>query len=794
MAPPRALALSALPLLLAASLLATGCATSNAFRQGQKAGQQGDWDLAVARLTKAFEGDPKNIRYKIALENAKVEAARVHHKEAQKRLVAQELERARDELVIATRYDPSNLSAAEDLRLVEERIRELEDEKRRLSEFESMQGRVQAAHVPLPVLSARSPVPITMRFADTSLQKIFESLAKLTGVNILTDEGFRDKRVDFNVSGISFQEALDQLTLVNRLFYKVLDQNTLIVVPESAQKRRQYEDNLVRTFYLQNTEANDIAALLTKLAGVQKVAANQTLGAITVVASPDRLALVEKIIEGNDKARGEVMVEVQILEVNRNKLKSYGIELSNYEASLTYSPTGAAGEVADGFTNVRAHLLSSLSLSDFVVSIPSTIFARFLQTEATVRILASPRLRAAEGKKTELSIGTEVPIPVTTFTSTQAGTSTFAPATSFQYRNVGVTLGLTPKVSAGGEISLELSAEFSLLGDDRNVGTGQNPIVVPTFLSRKVTGVLRLKDGETSLIGGLLQGREADTFKGVLGIQSIPILNKIFTSRQKQTDESEVLISITPHLLRAPKLTEKDLKSLYIGSEEIVRVPSARPPLFGLPEPEAAASPAPAGQAPGVPATPEAALPAAPAPAPTPAPPPAAAPAVEASAPGGTAGAAATATASPAGATQAQAAAPPAAALSALIRPGTIELGLGDEVAIDVVVLGARELTQVELVLAYDPSLLEGIEASAGTLLTLDGVPVAADKRFEAGRARVRLSRQTPATGSGAVCTLRFRALKQGSGLLAVQSLLLTSPGGGARTVPAAPARIQVTE
>jgi general secretion pathway protein D len=786
MARPRVLAFSGLPLLLAVALLGAGCAGSQAFRQGQKAGQKGDWDLAVARLTKAYEGDPKNIRYKIALENAKVEAARVHHKEAQKRLAAQELEQARDELVIATRYDPSNLSASEDLRLVLERIRELEDEKRRLSDFESMRGRVQAVHVPLPVLSPRSPVPITMKFADTSLQKIFESLSKLTGVNILQDEGFRDKRVDFNVSGITFEEALNQLTLVNRLFYKVLDQNTLIIVPESAQKRRQYEDNLVRTFYLQNTEANDIAALLTKLAGVQKVAANQTLGAITVVATPDRLALVEKIIEANDKARGEVMVEVQILEVNRNKLKSYGIELSNYEASMTYSPTGAAGEVADGFTNVRAHLLSSLSLSDFVVSIPSTIFARFLQTEATVRILASPRLRAAEGKKTELSIGTEVPIPVTTFTSTQAGTSTFAPATSFQYRNVGVTLGLTPKVSAGGEISLELSAEFSLLGDDRNVGTGQNPIVVPTFLSRKVTGVLRLKDGETSLIGGLLQGREADTFKGVLGIQSIPILNKIFTSRQKQTDESEVLISITPHLLRAPKLTEEDLKSLYIGSEEIVRVPSARPPLFGLPEPE-----------------PEAA--ATPAPAPTPFP-PATAPIASAAGPAGTgadpsmpsgaANAAATPTPSPAPGAQGLAAAAPApgAGLSALIRPGSIELGPGDEAAIDVVVLGARDITQVELVLTYDPSLLEGVEASAGTLLTLDGVPVAADKRFEAGRARVRLTRSSPATGSGAVCTLRFRALKQGNGLLAVQSLLLTSPGGGARTVPAAPARVQVTE
>src|SRR3990170_2355552 len=151
---------------------------------------------------------------------------------------------------------------------------------------------------------------------------------------------------------------------------------------------------------------------------------------------------------------------------------------------MTFSPTGAENEIQEGgLTSVRAHLLSSLNQADWVVSLPSTIFLRFLQTDATVRILASPRLRAAEGKKAELRIGTEVPIPVTTFTAgAPGGAGTYLPATSFQYRNVGVNLGITPRVSAGGEITIELAAEFSLLGEDRNVGSEGNPLIVPTFL------------------------------------------------------------------------------------------------------------------------------------------------------------------------------------------------------------------------------------------------------------------------------------------------------------------------
>ncbi len=621
---------------LVALVVATGagCAAGNAYRRGQGAAKRQDWDAAVAGLTKANSLAPRNIEYKIALENARIRASRFHYEEAKKHLAAHDFDKAADELQIASNYDPSNKAASDDLEITRDRIRKREEEKNRLAQFDAMKTRAGAVRVPVPVLSPRSPVPITLKFADQGLQKILESLGKLAGVNVIFDPDYRDKRWSVDLSGVTFEEALNQITFANRLFYKVLDQNTVIVVAESAAKRKIYDENLVQTFYLENADVNETLQLIKTLAGIQKAAGNPSLGAITVTGTPDELALAQRIIDANDKARGEVMVEVNILEVSRIGLKKYGIALSQYEVQSSFQPTGVEGETTTaGFTNLRAHLLSSINLSDFVVSIPSTLFARFLQNDSSVRIVASPKLRASEGKKTALKIGQEVPIPVTTFTAAaQGGNQTFVPATSFTYRNVGVNLEITPKVNAAGEIVLEVAAEFSLLGDDRNVGSDGNPLTVPTFLTRNVTGILRVRDGETSLIGGLIQGRDAETLSGAMGLQSIPLLGKLFRSNQKNKDELEVLISLTPHLVRAPKLTEADLSPLLIGTKDYTRVISARPSLFadevpaavapgvGLPVPFAAPTPVPAPTA--VPAPLDTSTPApVPTPTPTPAPP-----------------------------------------------------------------------------------------------------------------------------------------------------------------------------
>jgi general secretion pathway protein D len=779
--------------LLAAVLGGGGCAAGWAYRQGQQAVDVGDWDLAVARYTRALEKDPNNIKYKIALETARVQASRKHYDEAKKLLSANDLQKAAEEMEIAANYDPSNRSAADDLAIIRRRIQAQKDEQSQRERLDEMKARAQA-RTTVPVLSPRSNVPITTNFRDTSLQKILESLGKLAGVNVLFDEGFRDKKTDAVLTGVSFEQALDRLTFVNRLFYKVLDQNTIIIVPESRQKRTSYDELALRTFFLRNAEIPDVVNLVKALAKIQTVAGNPSLGAITVLGTVDQIAMAERIIDANDKARGEVVVEVQILEVNRNNLKNWGIDLSNYTASSTLSPTGAQGEVANGLLNIRAHLLSSLNLADWVVNIPSTIFVRFLQTDNTVRILAAPKLRAAEGKKAELKIGTEVPIPVTSYTvgvgGGQAGGGYF-PATSFQYRNVGVTLALTPRVAASGDITLEMAAEFSLLGQDRNVGSEGNPIQVPTFLTRNVTGVLRLRDGETGLIGGLIQSSEASSFSGAIGVNSIPVIGKLFGNRTKKTDEQEVVISITPRIVRGPKVTEEDLAPLRVGTQEVPRVEGARPGLFGEAEASspAASSQAPAaGHSPGASPQAPAGQPNAPAPNPeagrSDLTPMSAAPQGP---PAGVAGAAASPTTASAGT------AADARPVTVLFSPPEASLRAGQTAGVAVVLVGARDVQWVEVIVGFDPALAEVTDVSPGSLLTLDGTPVSAERQIEAGRARVRFLRPTAVSGSGSVVAITLRGLKPGSGTLAIESIAVGHAGGTERPAPPAPARLVVT-
>lgn len=741
-------------LLLLALSLSPGCAARWAYRQGLSEAKKGNWDLAVARLTRALQKDPDNIGYKIGLENARSQASRQHQLEARKHLAADDLEKAEEELGIAVNYDPANRGAIDELALLRDKVKKREAEKQRLAEFEAGKLRAQNAQYPVPVLSPRSPAAIAMSFPDQSLEKVFTALGKVAGVNVLFDEGFRDKKVTVSLMGISFEEALEQLTFSNRLFYKVLDRNTLIIAPEGQPKRRQYDDIFLRTFYLRNADVKDVEAVVKGVLGAQgKVASNQTLGAITVTGTIDQLALAERVIDANDKARGEVVVELQILEVDRTRAKEYGLALANYGAGVRLAPTGneklGKDDVPLSTLDIRAHLLSSLNLSDFIVSIPSGLIAKFVQSDGIARILAAPKLRAAEGKKTSLKIGQSVPVPQVTF---QTNVQNNSPATSYAYKDVGVKLDITPRIAAGGEITLEMSAEFSSIGADRVIGEQK----APSFLTRNVDGVLRLRDGETTLLGGLLQRNETTSLKGVFGVQDIPLLGPLLSSQEKQVIDSEILISITPRLVRAPRITDEDLKPLYIGTQDLPKVPSARPPLFGSPE-EPVASPSPTTAA---------------------SPKPPASPGAPAAAPSPAAGAPPAATARP--------------AVAAALTPLEAKVKPGEATAVSVVLMNAQDLTGVEVVIAFDPALVEAVDVAAGSLMTLGGVPVGAERSMEPGRVRVKLSRPSGVAGSGVVAALTLKGLKEGSTTVTVETLAVTTPAGRDQVRVASPVHITV--
>jgi general secretion pathway protein D len=723
-------------LVVALAASSFSCAARSYFRQGQSEARKGNWDMAVARLTMALQKDPSNIDYKIALENAKVQASRFHYDEGVKALAADDLDKSQEELEIATKYDVANKSALDELHIVQGKIQKKEETTRRLQDYDAMKARVDQRPLAVPMLSPRNPVPVNFHFSDQPLLTVLDTLSKLSGVNILFDPAMKekDKRVTIAMSSVTFEQALDEICLLNQLFYKVIDSNTILVAPDSAVSRRHYDESVVRTFYLQNADLTEMATLIPKLVTSQslKIATNPSLQALTIRGTADEVALVARVLELNDKPRGEVLVEVEILEVERQKLRDYGLSLSQYQLNGTFNPLGTTLD-SSGFTNVQPQVLSSLNVSDFVLSIPSTVFAKFMQNSSDVKLLASPKLRAGEGEKTSLSVITQVPVPTTTFQSTTTGGTTFTPVTSTVYKDVGVKMELTPKINPSGDISLKMKAEFSLQGTSVTI----NNTSFPEFLSRQVEGTLRVRDNERTLLGGLIQGREATTLAGVLGLSNIPILKDIFNSTQKEKDETEILISLTPHLVRAPRLTEADLETLPIGTAETVRVASAHPPLFAMPQP----SPVPVAPAPPTSGNiPPPTGPETPPPAPS-----------------------------------------PAAASSVVLQfvPPLVSGRVGEVLTLNLSGQAVPGVTEVDLTLSYDPSAVEVLSISPGALLSIDKAEIGVERSVENGKAHAHFRRaQAGLGGQGFLAQVQVQGRQPGMARISVDGLTLTTAAG----------------
>jgi general secretion pathway protein D len=382
-----------------------GCnAAKSAFNSGQDQAKQGNWDAAVVYFTRAAREDPDNIEYRMALEQALREASKFHVQEARKFLASQDLEKAVEEFSLATQLDPSNQYAQQELIDARQALAERQERRQEASEFEERLQQARQLLTTQPVLEPSSQAPIYLRFAqDTSLQRIFEVLSTLSGINVLFDEAFRDRRVTINLVDVSFQEALDKLVLINRLFYKVVDPSTIIIVPDNAQKHRQYDDLVLRTFYVTNAEVNTVANMLRTIAGIQRVQPNPELQSITVRATPDQVAVAERILELNDKSKSEIILNIEILEVNRTKLLEFGLRASEYELGLNFAPAGSTS--ADGRTTFRLNRLASIDSSDWTVTFPSSIFYRFFKSNSEARLLASPKLRASEGQHATLMLG-----------------------------------------------------------------------------------------------------------------------------------------------------------------------------------------------------------------------------------------------------------------------------------------------------------------------------------------------------------------------------------------------------
>ncbi len=534
------------------------CAAQNAYRQAEKSSKREDWDRAVIGYSKALALDPGNTRYGVALARAKIKSSAVHFEKGKRYLDAGQLELAIAELQQTVTLDPSNQYAFNEL---EKALKLYQKQAVPVSEIEELKAKAKREALEPPKLNPRSQEPIAMKFKDEPVGKIYDILSKVAGINFIFDDKVDlSRKIDVDLANISFEKAMDILMITNKHFYKVMDENTLIVAPDNKQKRQEYEDNVIRTFYLSNADPKQVSALVRTLLNTRQIADNQTLNSITIKDTPEKIDIAEKIIEANDKSKSEIIIDVELLEINRKIIQTLGMD-------LTAKTIGVASKYDEGLTLNNLSLLKQQS-AWLVAPIPGVLLD-FLKTDSDTKVISKPQLRVSEGEKAEIHIGDRVPIPTTTFNTSQTIGGNIVPLTSFTYQNVGIELSIEPRVHHNKEVTLKVKVKVSSLAGSVQGAYG---VSQPVIGERDIQTVIRLKDGETNLLAGLIKREDLNASSGVPGISDVPFLGRIFGKNSRENNEMDIVLTLTPHIIRIPDITEDDLMALWVGTDENMRL------------------------------------------------------------------------------------------------------------------------------------------------------------------------------------------------------------------------------
>ena len=392
-----------------------------------------------------------------------------------------------------------------------------------------------------------------------SVTSIYRALGKAYGIDVLFDPKMREQEITIELEDATAKEALEILMRAAGHFYKVLNEQTIIVVEDSPQNRRAYEDLVIQTFFLSNAEVKDVMTMLRSLVGAKSVAANDQLNAIALRDTADKVKVAESIIRTNDKSRGEVVVDVELLQINTSKLQELGVLLTDYTITQFLDPALQVGDTGA----FRVSDLEFINQGDWLVTIPGFVYD-FVKTSTEAQLLASPQVRISDGEQATVHIGEQVPIPVTTFNTSGTIGGNIVPITSFQYQDIGIRLDIQPRLHHNKEITLELKVEVSnIAGFVTGVGEQQQPIIG----TRRVESTIRLMDGETNFLAGLIRTDETVTDTGIPGLMDLPLIGRLFTHKKTDAKRTDLILTLTPHIIRTPNLDEEDLAPIWVGTE-----------------------------------------------------------------------------------------------------------------------------------------------------------------------------------------------------------------------------------
>lgn len=755
---------SAAIFLIALAIICPGIAADKAktlYSKGREAEARQNYEQAYDFYKQAYDLKSDNLAYRASFERLRFLAGASHVHRGQLLREAGQLDAALAEFQKAVEIDPSSAIAKQEVQRTQQMIESAKaaPTKTAAPPKDYLQKMIKEAGGPVE-LATISNVPINLKITEDS-KVIYETVGKLAGINVLFDPDYTSRRIKIELNNVSLEEALEIIAVETKTFWRPVTPNTIFVAADNPAKRKDLEQVVIKTFYLSNlsqpTELQDVTNAMRQILEITRIQPLPSESAIVVRGTPDQMALAEKIIGDLDKAKPEVVVDVAIMQINRDKSRTLGIspptsgsvqlqQNINNNTNNTNNSTlnnGITNPTAGSSTSngINLNTFGNLNATDFTVTI-SQATATALFSDSSTKLIQKPQIRAIEGQKATLKIGQRVPVATGSFQPGIGGIGINPLVnTQFQYLDVGVNIDVTPRVHSNGDVTLKITMEVSEVDSTSNIGGINQPVIG----QRKIEHEVRLSEGEVSLLGGMMEDQQTRALTGFPILSQIPILKYLFGQETKDHSETETVFALIPHVVRRANITDLNEEALDAGTGSSISLRRVSHPAEN---PAPPATQPPAGQPQGesiqpLPATPSAAQPVPVQPLPT---------------------------------------QPAASGPGFAFDPASIRQPKGATFAVNVQLNGAQNAYSVPLQVSYDPKALQVVNVSNGTLLSQDGQAVALVHRDDDGSGTLQITATRPPgatgiSGSGTVVTLTFMAKAAGQSTLAISKGGTRDPG-----------------
>jgi len=714
-------------------LFAAGCPKGgDHYKAARKAEDLQDYDTALQYYQKALAADPQNADYRIKYNQIRFEAGAYHIKKGQDLRAKGDLQGAAAEFQRASTIDPGSAVAVQEFRSTVDQMNDLARKQDEAAAGPNNTVESDLATGP-PELKPLSDAPVSLKMVN-DIKVIFDTIAKQAGINVIYDPDFPARRISVELNNVTLQQALDIVSMQSKTFWKPVTENIIFVAQDTTQKHKDYDEQMVETFYLSNTvqsqDLTEIANGLRQVLNLTKVQQLNSQNAIIVRDTPDKLAIARRLLKDIDKAKPEVVIQVEVLSASTDRLRDLGV-LPGQSASVTFTPPGTTSSSGSSTTTTTtgAPLKGfSFGTGDYTVTLPGAT-ANFVLTDTTSKIIQNPEIRSIDGQPAKLNIGSRVPIATGSFQAgVGVGTTSVNPLvnTQFTYIDVGVNVNITPRIHPNHEVSLKVALEVSQVTSFQTIGGIQQPVIG----QNKIEHDIRLREGEASILGGLFTKTDSKTINGWPGLAQIPLMKYLFSDNKTDRAENDILIVLIPRIVRLPDWSRADLRPISSGVEQNITV--RRQSEIRTPGTQAPAQQAPQ-QAPVQQQ-------------PAPVPPPAAQP---------------------------QAAAAPGQNARLRFDPQTLTLAPGQTATLGVAVDNVNDLYSIPMMLQYDPAVISIEDIQHGTFLSSGNQEIAIVQGGDKSKGQIMIAatRQpnTPGvSGSGTLLGVVIRAVGAGATNLSI--------------------------